>query len=79
MSHPHYYREKADEMRRNAQRYRDPITSREFLRLADDFDRLAEFTEARVTLTQPRYHYRSNDGDADEPQRVSASSARNRR
>jgi hypothetical protein len=77
MSDPHYYREKANEMRRNAQRFRDPFTSQEFSRLANDFDRLAEFTEAQVTLTQPRYHY--SGSDAAEPQSVMASSARNRR
>jgi hypothetical protein len=78
MSDPLYYRKKADEMRGNAQRYRDPTTSREFRRLADDFDRLAEFTEAQVTLTQPRYHYSADETEA-EPQSVMASSARNRR
>ena len=34
-------------MRENATAFRDPWANREFLKLAEDFDRLAEFTESR--------------------------------
>ena len=77
MSDPQYYRRKAQEMRDSAQRFHEPSTVRAFHRLAEDFDRLAEFTEAQVTLTRPRYRYGASADD--DSHSVTASNARNRR
>ena len=80
MSDPQYYRRKAEEMRDNAERFHDPPIAREFQRLADDFDRLADFTEGRGTGGGSRFGSPHDSAwSADEPQSVTASRARNRR
>ena len=60
MSNSHYYRTKAREMRANAAVFRDPWANREFLKLAEDFDRLADFTESRwpeaADIDEPTSH-----------------------
>ena len=47
MSNAQYYRSKAQEMRQNAKVFHDAWTNREFLKLAEGFERLADFTEQR--------------------------------
>jgi len=47
VSNAQYYRSKAREMRQNAEVFHDPWANREFLKLAEDFERLADFTEHR--------------------------------
>jgi len=47
-------------MRANAAVFRDPWANREFLKLAEDFDRLADFTESRwpeaADIDEPTSH-----------------------